>query len=283
MFVRPLAQADLDAGPFWFSSIELRADGWRDQHTRSLIALDGQVPVGAGLIWTSRVHGARYWVAVVVDPERRRQGIGTALVRELARLRAQPLALMTRGFVGSPELAFADALGARTIQVVPPMHVDVARRDALHEATPETVPGSAVGLESLGPAWASAYEWSHAEWSPTAPNFAGALLEGLEDEVDLEATSIALDGGGSVVALCVAFTDGDVPVLCGETTQRDTLNGEQLVASCLRRTLDVLAERGVNAVEMDGHVSDPHWLPAWIQLEPTGGWFRLVEIDPKEA
>lgn len=281
MFFRPLVQVDLDSGPSWFSSIELRADGWRDRHTRSLIALDGGVPVAAGLIWTSRVHGDRYWVAAVVDPERRRQGIGTALVGELARLRAEPLRFMTRGFVDAPALAFADALGARTIQIVPPMDVAVARRDALREVTPDTVAGSAVGLEGLGAAWASAYAWSHADWSPTAPDFADALLEGFGDEVDLEATSVELDGGGSVVALCVAFTGGDVPVLCGETTERDTLNGERLVESCLRRTLDVLAERGVSAVEMDGHVSDPHWLSAWIRLQPTGTWFRLVEIDPK--
>lgn len=68
-------------------------------------------------------------------------------------------------------------------------------------------------------------------------------------------------------------------MLCGETTVRDTAGGERLVESCLRRTLDVLAQRGVETVEMDGHVSDPHWFPAWIRLDPTGRWFRLVEIE----
>ena len=275
---RPLVQDDLDGGPPWLSEIVLRADRWRDEHTRSLIVVDGETPVAAGLIWTSRVHGDRYWTSVVVDPARRRQGIGRRLVTELARLRPRLLPLMGRGFAGSPEIAFADALGARTIQVVLPMGVDVDRRDKLREATSETTAGSAVGLDALGAAWASAYEWTHADWSPVAAGFAEPLLEGLADEVDLEATSVALDGGGSVLALCVAFVDGEVPVLCGETALRTTPNGERLVESCLRRTLDVLAGRGVTTVEMDGHVSDPHWLPAWIRLEPTGRWFRLVEI-----
>lgn len=281
VLIRPLVQADLDGGPSWFSEIELRSDGWRDEHTRSLIALVDDVPVAAGLIWTSRVHGDRYRVSVVVDPDQRRQGIGTRLVVELAQLRAEPLLLMSRGFVGTPELAFADALGARTIQVVPPTDVAVAHRDRLREATLETTSGSAVGLEDLGAAWASAYEWSHADWSPTAPDFAIALLEGFAEDVDLEATSVVLDGGGSVTALCVAFSDGETPVLCGETVAREMPDGERLVESCLRRTLDVLGGRGVTAVEMDGHVSDPHWLPAWIRLAPTGAWFRLVEMDPE--
>lgn len=280
---RALGQGDLDGGPGWFSEIELRADGWRDEHTRSLIVRDCGVPVAAGVMWTSRVHADRYWASVVVDPKRRRQGIGRRLVAELARLRAEPLPLMTRGFVGTPELAFADALGARTIQVVPPMDVDVARRNRLRETTSQTAAGSAVGLDALGAAWASMYEWSHADWSPTAPGFAAALLEGFAADVDLEATSVALDGAGSVLAVCVAFVDGGVPVLCGETVAREVPGGERLVESCLRRTLDVLAERGVRAVEMDGHVTDPHWLPAWIRLEPTGSWFRLVEIIPEES
>ncbi|WP_156253334.1 GNAT family N-acetyltransferase [Pseudactinotalea terrae] len=280
MLTEPLTQADLDGGPSWFSEVELRADRWRDEHTRSLVIRDGEKIVAVGSMWTSRVHGDRYWFAVVVDRERRRQGIGRQLVGELARLRPQPLPLMTRGFVGTPELAFADALGARTIQVVPPMEVDVAHRDRLREPTPQTTSGTAVGIEMLGAAWAGAYEWTHEDWSPTAPGFAGPLLEGLEDEVDLEATSVTLDGAGSVSAMCVAFTDDKTPVLCGETTVRDAPDGERLVESCLRRSLDVMAGRGVGAIQMDGHVSDPHWLPAWIRLAPTGPWFRLLEIDP---
>ena len=46
----------------------------------------------------------------------------------------------------------------------------------------------------------------------------------------------------------------------------------------IRRSLDVLAERGIEAVEFDGHVSDPHLLPVWTRLEPSGRWFHLVEV-----
>lgn len=55
-------------------------------------------------------------------------------------------------------------------------------------------------------------------------------------------------------------------------------DGEHLVEACVRRSLDVLAQRGIADVEFDGHVSDPHFLPVLARLQPTGRWFRLVEI-----
>lgn len=280
MRTRLITREDLDTAPDWFAEIELRPDRWRDEHTRSIVAVDGDgAPIAAGIIWTSRVHGDRYWVAVAVDPARRRRGIGREVIAALVELRAAPLPFMTRGFVGTPELAFADALGARTIQVVPPTQVRVAAREALREVTAQTVPGTAVGPQVLGEAWASAYAWSHADWSPVGPGFAEALREDFENEVDLEASSVTLDEHGGVTAVCVVFAD-EAPVLCGETVRREQLGGERLVESCLRRSLDVLAGRGADAVELDGHVSDPHWFPAWIRLDPSGRWFRLVEIEP---
>lgn len=71
--------------------------------TRSVIALDDGIPVAAGIIWTSRAHGDRYWVAVVVDPIRRRQGVGTAVVAALAAREASSVALTIR--VRSPRSA----------------------------------------------------------------------------------------------------------------------------------------------------------------------------------
>ena len=51
----------------------------------------------------------------------------------------------------------------------------------------------------------------------------------------------------------------------------------------MRRSLDVLAARGVERAGIGGHVTDPHFLPVWTRLAPTGGWFRLVEVDAADS
>lgn len=255
-----------------------RADGWRDEHTRSAIAFDDSgEPVAVGMIWTSRVHGDRYWCEIEVAGARRRQGIGSEMFEHLGRLRAEPLRFMTRGFVDEERIAFADALGARTIQVVPPVHIGVEKRSALRSSS-SVHSGEDVTRAAIEAANAQTYEWTHADWSPVGPGFGTALNEDLWDELDREATSVALDAEGVILAMAMAYTDSTVPVITSEAVTSRCDDGERLVEGCIRRTLDVFAQRGVKDVQFDGHVSDPHFMPVLARLEPTGRWFRLVEI-----
>lgn len=276
MNIRPLRESDLTSTPAWTAGHELRPDLWRGEHTRAVVAeTDGIVAVG--LMWTSRVHGDRYWVNVVVDPAHRRRGIGTAMVQHLTSLRAAPLPLMTRGYVDDPALAFADALGARTIQVVPPAQTTTAARTALR-AGPAAIAVGAVDRAVIEATNARIYEWTHASWSPVGPGFADALNEDLWDEIDTEASSVVADATGRILALALVYLDGETPLLTAETTDAAAPDGERLVEACILRSLDVLSSRGVVGVEFDGHVSDPHFLPVLARLQPTGRWFRLVEI-----
>lgn len=126
---------------------------------------------------------------------------------------------------------------------------------------------------------AAVYAWTHADWSPVARDFAAALSEVLEDDVDREASSAAIVDG-EIVALALVYRDSIPPILTTETTMRHTSDGERLIEACVRRSLDVLADGGVDLVTFDGHVSDPHVLPVWVRLAPGGRWFRLVEIPP---
>lgn len=279
MYFRPLTSDDLDRAPPWFNEIELRADGWRDDHTRSVIAIDAGQVVAAGIIWTSRVHDDRYWVDIVVDPQQRRQGIGTRVFGHLRTLRRWDLNFMTRGYVGEPSLTFADALGARTIQVVPPEFIDTSNRTALRPAT-AVVPGSQVDSTDLLAANAAVYEWIHASWSPVAPSFAAALNKEVTEDLDLAATSVALSADGTIRAVAMVHHETVPPVLTAESVDPRDPDGERLVEGCVRAALDVLAARDVEQVEFDGHVSDPHLFPNWIKLDPAGRWFRLVEIPP---
>lgn len=127
---------------------------------------------------------------------------------------------------------------------------------------------------------AAIYEWIHACWSPVAPGFAVVLRQGVEDDLDLDATSVAVDDAGRIRAAALAYRDTVPPVVTAETVERDAPRGERLVEACIRATLDAFAERGITEVEFDGHVSDPHFLPVWARLRPGGRWFRFVEIPP---
>jgi GNAT superfamily N-acetyltransferase len=275
---RPLTGSDLDGGPEWFGQVELRADQWRDADTRSAVAVDDRgAVVAVGILWTSRVHSDRYWADIVVDPAHRRAGLGTAMLGHLASLRARGIPFMTRGYVDSARLAFAFACGARTIQIVPPARVSTARRGALrpHDAV---VAARRAPFAQVLAAHADMYEWIHRGWSPVSPGFASAVNAGLIDDLDLDASALALDGDGRVRALAAVYRDSDPPVVCAETTRPDQADGERLVEGCLRHALDALAERGVTGVDFDGHVSDPHFLPNWARLAPTGERFLLVEV-----
>ncbi|MBO0812825.1 MAG: GNAT family N-acetyltransferase [Microlunatus sp.] len=278
MEFRELREEDLGSEA-WFGKIELRPDRWRDEHTRSAVAVETGKPIAAGIIWTSRIHPDRYWIDIVVDPSRRRHGIGTAMFGHLTNLRHDDLPFKTRGYVDEQRMAFANALGARTIQVVPPALIDVSGRVVLrpHHAVG---PGGSVSWAKLLEANASIYEWIHHSWSPVAPGFAGELNLGLEDHLDLDATSVAVDRSGRIRAAAMAYRAADTPVVTAESVAPDDPAGERLVEGCIRATLDTFAERGISEVEFDGHVSDPHFLPVWARLRPDGRWLRLVEIPP---
>lgn len=77
----PLTQADIDGAAAWMRDIPLRADRWRGDDTRSLVATASGVPVAAGIMWTSRVHGDRYWFEIAVSPRASPSGRRTRRVR----------------------------------------------------------------------------------------------------------------------------------------------------------------------------------------------------------
>ncbi len=277
MQFRALTETDLDAAPEWWADRTLAADRWRGDETRSAVAEESGDIVAAGAVWTSRIHDTRAWLEIVVHPEHRRQGIGTALVRHLSSARARDIPFIARGYVDDAGLLFADALGATTIQIVPPARVDLAMRAVLRPHA-RVLPLAAVPRTRVEEAHAALYRWTHESWSPVTADFAFALNEDLWDELDVEASSVAVDDRGDILALALTYLDSDPALIVAETTARGVSEGERLVEGCIRRAMDVLARRGLTTVDFDGHVSDPHFLPALTRMQPTGRWFRLVEI-----
>lgn len=277
MHFRSLTDDDLAASPPWWGDRSLARDGWRSDETRSAVAVDDGRIVAASAIWLSRVHDDRFWLEVVVDPERRRRGIGTALARHLSTLRSRDLPLMARGYVDDESLRFTEALGARTIQTVPPVRASLeTRTDLRFHAAVQPLAGA--DRSRVEAAFTELYRWTHEDWSTVRQGFEDALIEGLWDELDVEASALAVDDSGRILALALTYLDTDPPLIVSETVSRDEPGGEHLVEGCIRRAMAILAHRGLTVVDFDGHVSDPHFLPALSRLRPTGRWFRLVEI-----
>lgn len=279
---RALTETDLSSSPDWWEGRTLAQDLWRGDETRSAVALEGGEIVGAGAIWLSRVHDDRFWLEVVVHPAHRRRGVGSGMVRHLASLRCRDLPFAARGYVGDESLRFADALGAKTVQVIPPVRVDLKMRDALRSDS-RVQPLAGVDRSRVEAAHADMYRWVHESWSPVRDGFADALNEDLWNEIDVDASSVAVDSAGDILALSLVFVDSDPALVVTETTSRAQPDGELLVEGCVRRSLDRLADRGHARVDFDGHVSDPHFLPTLTRLQPVGRWFRLVEIPADRA
>ena len=67
----PLTPHDIEEAPAWMREIPLRADRWRDRHTRSVVAKIEQMPAAAGILFNQLVAAglARAEAASVADAE----------------------------------------------------------------------------------------------------------------------------------------------------------------------------------------------------------------------
>lgn len=182
---------------------------------------------------------------------------------------------MIRDFVGEPSMAFADSLGARTHQMVPPSKIDTAAYKNLRSAT--VFPATVCALSDFQEAYVHLYEWIHEGWASVSGDHVVPLYRHGKDSHN-EYSSVALGENGEILALVAVFEDDGTFEIIGETTRRSVEHGEYLVEACLRRSLALLHQRGTKVVVADGHITDPHWFLAWIKTNPEGRWFRLANI-----
>ncbi|ALU39734.1 hypothetical protein AS188_08165 [Kocuria flava] len=145
--------------------------------SRTLVAEDSGVPVAAGTVHESPLHPLRLWAWVEVAPDRRGEGIGTAL---LARLRAEAAsapsgttALRTRVAPGSAGERFARAAGLDPVRTSRVVRVGagalpVRPLDAGPDGSPaQTVEDLATGSVELTRALWEFYRAEHG-WDPPA-------------------------------------------------------------------------------------------------------------------
>lgn len=279
MEFRPLTDEDVAAPPAWLAAeADLRPDRWRDDCTRAIVGLEGGVPVAVGRIFPSRVHTSRFWTEIVVDPGRRRQGVGTDVAAELARLRPDDRPMCARGSLASAAVLFARSLGARPYQTCPPEQVRTSSAASLAaQGGVVVVAGADVTLEELRRAWTDTYAWAHETWSPVADGFEEPLLAGFD--ADLDRTHTRVVAGSEIRAAAFVFRGQPHPVVVAECRSRHQPDGLGLLRACVRASLLSLAADGTEEVIFDGHDTDPHFRPLLDELPATGEPFVLLEWD----
>ncbi len=276
--IHPTALKDLANAQPWMVEAGLLPDRWLSEDTRSVVATAKGEVIAAAMMSLSQMHDSHYDIMVSAAP-------GTSiddqveLVRHLGSLRAKDIPGTAGGLVGSSVLEVMNLVGARTIQMVPPQSVDVSHRIALRDGG-STVRADGVSVEDLRGALTSMYLWTHEEWAPVRAENTSLIASemGFPEDVDLESSSVSLDGEGIVQAVAVVFTDSSPQIVVAETISRNCSDGERHVEACLRRTLDAVAAKGATTVQFDGHITDPHLFPNWIKLDPSGEWFRIVSL-----
>lgn len=260
--------------PAWAQGVYF-ADFTRDEHTRCLLAHHNGELAGIVAWWTARAHHTHYEFQLAVAPHLRRQGIGTALYRQARAQASTSLPFFIRDYLGEPTLCFADSLGARTLQLVPPSSMSTASAQKLRRHN-SVVSAREVSYQVFEQAYMDFYEWTHASWSPVSGDHR-AVLARYAAEAYNDYSSVAVAKGVGILAVIAVFP-GSTPELCGELTEPSHPQGELLLEACLRRSLEKLTDAGHSTVEADGHISDPHLFPAWLKTETAGRWYRLVEI-----
>ncbi|WP_114855691.1 GNAT family N-acetyltransferase [Brachybacterium sp. YJGR34] len=266
----------------------LKPDGWREGFRALVLEIeeggDGTWRViGVGRIGASTVHPRRDLVELEIDPAHRRQGHGTALLRELGRYSNNPLS--SKVAPGSERDLFLRSLGAVTYLPVPLLSVHAAaeRTERWCAAVCEAADGD-VQLVRLGElpradvadALADRYHWQHASWSPTASrdvlvSEVGASI--VENSV-LELSWATLREG-RITALLDVYDEpvGPVREACVEAVDASEPTARLDVALCLAAALEGLCDLGVTHLDLDNHPTDPHAAPLLATLDP-------VEKDP---
>ncbi|NNG35690.1 GNAT family N-acetyltransferase [Nakamurella aerolata] len=289
------AMLDSDPDPLWLAQGHRfhRFPGTTDPDppagSITMAAVEDGTVIGLGTARTNAVHPGRINTAIEVRPERRREGIGSALLRCLLdarhRLRAPRLPLSGKVRTGSGAAGFAAANGARVYQHCPaPVGDPRSAAMACWFADRDDADAGAVSsLDELpdrlvAQYFRELYLWVHEDWSPADVAALAAISDAAAAECDRRLSSLVRVGGRAAAVVFAFRTDTDLELVC-ETLRRDQPDGRRLLARGVARTLQVAAASGVTRVEFDGHTSDPHLaaLLADIPL-PERHPLDLVEI-----
>lgn len=216
--------------PSWAKAVYFE-DFTRDEHTRCSLAHQHGELLGIISWWTARAHTSYYELQLAVAPSHRRKGLGTTLYRHARAAASSPLPFFMRDYLGEPTLCFADSLGARTLQLVPPSSMSTASAQKLRRHN-SVVSAQEVSYQVFEQAYVDFYEWTHASWSPVSGDHRAVLARyAAEAYNDYSSVAVAKDGG---ILAVIAVFPGSAPKLCGKLTAPSHPQGELLLEACLR-------------------------------------------------
>nr|NLD39788.1 GNAT family N-acetyltransferase [Actinomycetales bacterium] len=259
---------------------------------------DGSV-LGFAYIFRSNMHPSRYWATVRVREERRREGLGTRLISEVAKERQVQAPFYFRGRENDPAVKWLKSLKGREFQTSPPMELPLTdeRNQEWFRHLPgapagvDVVPASALSQETILEAFLDTYRWVHEQWSRPASREYVASVYGpdLQDDLDQDISSFAVRGLGTpeqeVLAGIWSFHESLTTLdAVGESVLEDDPDADQLVAAVLNRTVAAAAEKGFEALNLDGYATDRHMYPLERSAPTvTGTGLVWIEYDPPEA
>lgn len=283
---RPVTPSDVDRDGHRFEW--LKPDGWREGFRALVLEIDDPgtgrpLMIGVGRIGPNIVHPQQDLVEIEIDPAHRRQGHGTALLRELGTHSDKPLS--SKVVPGSERDAFLRAHGAVTYLDVPLLRVDVAAdrtarwcaavRES-HDGAARAVPWNDLPREQLVDALTDRYTWQHASWSPTAPReiLRPEAGEGFcEGSVHERSWAVVRDGVITALADLYDEPVGARREGCLEAVDAAAPHARADVALCLAAMLEDLHGLSVESLDLDNHPTDPHAAPLLVTL-------RRTEVDP---
>lgn len=262
-------------------------EGWQ----RTLVAEDADGVLGMGTMLLSNVHRDSFYCEIQVEPESRRSGVGRTLFEALIDCTPTAYPILARAMTSQPgRLAFAEAMGFDVLMRCP--------SPQLHPAAPATrnwieqhpnpadvavVTAGERSFEEFLDAWAELYVWIHEDWSPTVNRETVRALfaaSGMAD-VDFELSQVAIVDGRIAALACVLPDQWDNrSFLVTETVSRRLPDGIRILGATIAAALRACAARGINLVEFDGHVVDPHYYPLARTLPISGSDPLLVLRHP---
>jgi hypothetical protein len=266
----------------------MKPDQWREGRRALALLVEDRI-VGVGRLGSNPVHPLRDLVEVEIDSEHRRQGHGTALLRELGRYTDAPLSSQARA--GTDRHAFLRSLGATTYLDIPLQQISLGEERvmrwvrAVHDAvgsSASAVRWSRLPREEVVDALTSRYLWQHASWSPTVSREAiRPLIEEEFYESSILEGSWAVVRKGQITAVADLYDDpvGRHREGTMEAVDAATRTARGDAALCLAALLGDLHSQRVDSLLLDNHPTDPHAAPLLATVaNRDAGSVELMEI-----
>jgi hypothetical protein len=222
-----------------------------------------------------------YFCQVTVAPDHRRRRISTRLYAAVYETNDQRFPVLTRAMESQPlRRQFANALGCTVLVHCPAPWVDPTSPAFRRWADKQPVPPAfalvvmrELPTERVEQAWATYFEWAHRPFGVVHTDRLSARWTQLSSTIDQDASILAVDSTtADIVAISLATPDAwdGRTMIISETVHETHRDGSRLVRSAVAASLEVLGQRDIRRVELEGHTTDAH-SPDLVESLPPGG------------